>query len=168
MIGLVFIILAMAGVSFALWVSQTAKALEFSRCQVNEAWEDLRKALMVRREMVPYIVAAVHADNSQLLDVIGNACDLADHVATVQECSKAEARLTSVLNRLFAAMDAERDSGGRETLDNLRGKLDEQTARIMMHKEIYNRQAETLNTLLERGAARLFVTLGVYRQVDVY
>jgi hypothetical protein len=38
----------------------------------------------------------------------------------------------------------------------------------MMHKEIYNRQAETLNTLLERGVARLFVSFGIYRKADLY
>lgn len=168
MAGLVFIILAMAGVSFALWVAQTAKALEFSRRQVTEAWGDLRKELAVRREMIPYIIGAAHCDAAQLLEVIGNACDLADHVASVQECSQAEARLTSALNRLFSAMDADIGASGRETLDNLRRRLGEQTMRIMMHKEIYNRQAETLNTLLARGVARLFVSLGIYRKVDVY
>lgn len=168
MSGLVLILLAMAGVSFALWVSQTAKALAFSRRQVSEAWSDLRKALLARREMVPYIVGAVSSAASQLLDVIGNACDLADHVATVQECSQAEARLTSALNRLFASLDAAGGAEGSETLHALRTRLKEQTLRITMYKEIYNRQAETLNMLLDRGVARLFVSLGIYRKVDIY
>jgi hypothetical protein len=168
MFGLALIILAMAGMSFALWITQTAKALDYSRRQVKETWEALRHELAARREMVPYIVATVNTDASQLLDVIGNACDLADHVASVHECSQAEARLTSSLNRLFAFIDAEHDATGQETLDHLRARLQDQYNRIMMHKEIYNRQAETLNTLLERGVARLFVSFGIYRKADLY
>ncbi len=168
MVGLALIILAMAGVSFALWLAQTAKELDYARREVKDTWEELRKELMARREMIPYIVGTVRVDASQLLDVIGNACDLADHVSTVQECSQAETRLTSALNKLFSALDADSSSEVRETVGGLRSRLSEQNSRIAVRKEIYNRQAETLNTLLERGVARLFVSLGLYRKVDLY
>ncbi len=168
MLALAYIILGMAGVSFALWLAQTSRALEFARHEVEEAWAALRKELMARREMVPYVVAAAHTDASQVVDVIGNACDLADHVATVTECSQAEARLTSALNRLFAMVDAAPETGGRDTLDGLRKRLSDQYTRILMHKEIYNRQAETLNALLDRGIARVFVALGFCRKAALY
>ncbi len=168
MLTLAYIVLGLGVVACALWLAQTSKALEFARRQVEEAWGHLRHELMARREMVPYIISAVRTDASQVLDVIGNACDLANHVATVPECSQAEARLTSALNRLFAMVDAAPDTGGRETLDALRKKLSEQSTRILMHKDIYNRQAETLNTLLDRGVARVYVALGRFRKAALY
>ena len=168
MMALAYIILGMAGISFALWLAQTSKALELARHEVDDAWSRLRQELVARREMVPYVVAAVHTDAAQVLDVIGNACDLADHVATVAECSQAEARLTSALNRLFALVDASPGLAGRDTLAGLRKRLSDQYTRILMHKEIYNRQAETLNALLDRGIARMFVATGLFRKAALY
>lgn len=168
MVTLAYIILGLGVVLVALWLAQTSRALEFSRRQVEESWVCLRRELMARREMVPYIIATVHTDASHVLDVIGNACDLADHVATVPECSQAEARLTSALNRLFAMMDADPVMAGRETLEGLRKKLSEQYTRILMHKEIYNRQAEILNALLDRGLAKMYVAAGLFQKAERY
>lgn len=168
MIAFGYIIFGLAGVSLALWLAQTARSLNYFRTQVNESWDSLRKALAARREIVPYVVAAVHTEASQVVDVIGNACDLADHVATVRECAQAEARLTSALNRLFASVDADPAAKESQLLGSLRRRLEDQYTRVLMHKDMYNRQVETLNTLLDRGGARLFVRMGIYHKAELF
>ena len=88
-----------------LWVAQGFRLLRYARGQIQEAWLELRAALLERREMIPYIVAAVPTRVASVLDVLGNACDLAANVEGVPECSQAEGRLSAAISRVFVQLD---------------------------------------------------------------
>jgi hypothetical protein len=117
---------------------------------------------------VPYIVAAVRAGSAQLVEVIGNACDLAANTAGVHECCQAETRLTAAIARLFAALDSVPADAAGATLAGLRAQLEDQETRIALVADAYNRRVETFNTLLARGPARWLAYLTVLRRAELY
>lgn len=166
MLSILIILLAMVAIGGVLWVAQAYWTLRFARGHVVEAWSELRAALEERREMVPYIVAAVPINISPALDVLGNACDLAANVEGVRECSQAEARLSTAITRLFAQLDVEASLETLELLLPLRDRLREQDMKVDMLKDAYNRQAALFNALLEGGAAKMVVSLGMAKPVE--
>lgn len=168
MIPILIILLAMMAMGGVLWVAQAYWTLRFARAHVVEAWSELRAALEDRREMVPYIVAAVPINISPALDVLGNACDLAANVEGVRECSQAEARLSTAIVRLFSQLDVEASLETLELLSPLRDRLKEHDMKVELLKEAYNRQAGLFNALLEGGAAKTVVSLGMAKPVELF
>jgi len=168
MLPVIVIILLVIGLGFALWIGKVSRVLGFAETQVAEAWADLRMALANRREMVPYIVAAVPSTISLTLDVIGNACDLAANVSGVRDSSQAEGRLSAAINRLFSQLDADAAIETRELLLPLREQMKDLEARIAMLKELYDHQGEVFNALLKQGAGRILVSVGVFKPKEMF
>lgn len=162
----ILVIVVAAGIG--LWLMQTRRMLLFAQKQVVDAWAELRAELTARREMVPYIVAAVQVNSEQIVELIGNACDLAANVAGVKECAQAEARLSAAIGRLFSLLDGLPDTVSDANVARLRDNLREHEARIAMLVEAYNRRAETFNTLLSRGSARVFISAAVFRLAELF
>jgi hypothetical protein len=168
MVPVVVIILAVILAGGVMWVGQAYRMLAFARVQRDEAWVELRTALQECRDMIPYIVAAVPAHISPALDVLGNACDLAANVEGVRECAQAESRLKAAISRLFEQLDAD---ATLETLDlilPLRDRLKDQAMRVDLLKESYNQMASVYNALLKKGAARILVSVGMARPVELF
>lgn len=157
-ITIILVMLLLGGV---MWVGQAYRMLRMVRFNLMDSWTALKAALNERREMVPYIVAAMPANISPLLDVLGNACDMAANVEGVPDCARAEARLSAALNKLFTQLDTEAPIETLEILLPLRERLKEQAMRVELLKEDYNRQADLFNALQLRGAARVLVSLGL-------
>lgn len=168
MLPVIVILLLVAGLGVALWIGQTSRVLGFVESQVAEAWEDLRTELENRREMVPYIVAAVPNTISAALDVVGNACDLAANVSGVRDASQAEDRLAAAISRLFSQLDAEASLEARESLLVLRDRMKELETRIAMLKELYDHQVEVFNSLLKQGAGRILVSVGAVKPKELF
>lgn len=151
-----------------LWVAQGYRLLLYARGQMLEAWMELREALLARREIIPYIVAAVPTSVAPVLDVLGNACDLAANVEGVPECSQAEARLSAAISRVFAQLDTDAPAGALEMLSSLRERVKVQEMRIELLKGLYNRQVELFNTLQHRGVGRMLVSVGVFKPSEFF
>lgn len=165
---ILLILLTMVILGGVLWVAQGYRLLQLARGQMRDAWVELREALMERREMIPYIVAAVPTSVATLLDVLGNACDLAANVEGVPACSQAEARLSAAINRVFAQLDVEASSETLEMLSSLRDRIRVQAMRIELLKGIYNRQVELFNAIQRRGAGRVLVSLGGIKPAELF
>lgn len=168
MLPIVAIIVALTMVGLGLWIAQAYRSLDYAGGLARAAWEELRGALGARREMVPYIVAAVPTIGGAIVDVIGNACDLATHVNGIRECAQAEARLASAIAKLFSQVDIEADLDLRAALGPLRDRLDEQEMRIGVLKRLYNRQVEAHNLLLRQGGGRILASLGIVGLKDEF
>lgn len=162
------ILLAMGCLGGILWIAQGHHLLRFARDQMRAAWAELREALLARREMIPYIVAAVPASAESVLDVLGNACDLAANVEGVPECSQAEARLTAAISRVFGQLDAEASLETLEMLASLRDRVKVLEMRIELLKGAYNRQVELFNALQGRGTGRVLASLGVVKPAEFF
>lgn len=160
------ILLTVAGLGGVFWIAQGHHLLRFAREQMMDAWDELREALLARREMIPYIVAAVPSIAGSVLDVLGNACDLAANVEGVPECSQAEARLTAAISRVFGQLDAEASSEILKMLSALRDQIRVQEMRIELLKGAYNRQVELFNALQRRGTGRILASLGVVKPAE--
>jgi len=135
---------------------------------MGEAWDDLKAALLARREMIPYIVAAVPAIVAPVLDVLGNACDLASNVEGVADCSQAEARLSAAIQRVFTQLDSMAPIETLDILSPLRERIRVQEMRIDVLKESYNRQVELFNTIQRRGAGRVLASWGMVRPAELF
>jgi hypothetical protein len=168
MFPVVVIFLAVILAGGVMWVGQAYRMLSFARIQRDEAWVELRTALQECRDMIPYIVAAVPANISPALDVLGNACDLAANVEGVRECSQAESRLKAAISRLFEQLDTDATIETLDMLLPLRERLKDQAMRVEVLKETYNRMASVYNSLLKKGAARILVSLGMARPVELF
>jgi hypothetical protein len=168
MFPVVVIFLAVILAGGVMWVGQAYRMLSFARIQRDEAWVELRSALQECRDMIPYIVAAVPANISPALDVLGNACDLAANVEGVRECSQAESRLKAAISRLFEQLDTDATIETLDMLLPLRERLKDQAMRVEVLKEAYNRMALVYNSLLKKGAARILVSLGMARPVELF
>lgn len=168
MLSVIVILLFIAGLGVALWIRQTSRVLGFAESQVDEAWEELRTELEDRREMVPYIVAAVPNTISAALDVVGNACDLAANVSGVRDASQAEDRLSAAISRLFSQLDMDGSLETREALLPLRERMRELEYRIATLKELYDHQVEVFNSLLKQGAGRILVSVGAVKPREIF
>jgi hypothetical protein len=164
--SILIILGAVAGLGFALWLLQAWRTLAFCRAQCIDAWGQLRAELAARREMIPYLVTAANPGKGALVDVIGNACDLAANVEGVRESSQAEARLGAALSRLLAQLDQVEAQDANARLKQLRAHTDEVNARINLLHETYNREADTFNALLDRPAGRLMASVQLFRRMD--
>ncbi len=162
------IILTMLCLGALLWGAQGYRLLQLAKGQMLDAWRELREALLARREMIPYIVAAVPSSVASVLDVLGNACDMAANVEGVPECSQAEARLAAAISRLFSQLDSEASEETLEVLASLRDRLRFQEMRIDLLKGLYNRQVELFNALQRRGAGRVLASLGVVKLAETF
>jgi hypothetical protein len=162
------IILTMVILGGALWAAQGYRLLQVARGQMRDAWLEFREALLARREMIPYIVAAIPTSVAPVLDVLGNACDLAANVEGVPECSQAEARLSAAIGRVFAQLDTEASAETLGMLAALRDQIKVQDMRIELLKGIYNRQVELFNALQRRGAGRMLASLGVVKFAELF
>lgn len=164
----ILIVMTMLMLGGLLWIGQGYRLLRYARGQIQDAWTELRVALLERREMIPYIVAAVPTRVASVLDVLGNACDLAANVEGVPECSQAEGRLSAAINRVFAQLDT--GGSGEEVvmLTSLRDRVKVQEMRIELLKGMYNRQVELFNGLQRRGAGRVLASLGVVRYAEAF
>lgn len=162
------ILLALGCLGGMLWIAQGHRLLRFAREQMMEAWAGLREALLARREMIPYIVAAIPSSADSVLDVLGNACDLAANVEGVPECSQAEARLTAAIGRVFGQLDAEASLETLERISLLRDRIKVLEMRIGLLKGSYNRQVELFNALQRRGTGRVLASLGVVKQAEFF
>lgn len=163
----VFVILvAMVLMGMVLWVAQAYRTLRFARNQMIEAWNDLKQGLSDRRDMVPYLVASGPLNMAPVLEVLGNACDLAANVEGVSECSQSESRLSAALTRLFTELDARAPIETMELLSPLRERFERQERHIELLRDAYNRQVDLFNALQQRGAARLWVSFGVVRPLE--
>ena len=168
MLNTVVMVLGLAAIGGALWLCQSYRELTFCRGCVGESWRQLQDELTARREMIPYLLASVPAAAVQLVDVAGNACDLAAHVAGVRESAQAEGRLTAAMGRLFELLDSRPEARADTNFLTLRGRLHEADERIGMLKDTYNRQAETLNALLKRGPARLLAHFALLSEAECF
>lgn len=168
MILVAVILLALIALGGLLWVGQAYRMLRFAQVQMDEAWVELEVALEERREIVPYIVAAVPINISQALDVLGNACDLAANVEGIRDSSQAEARLSAAINRLLLQLDEDASIEVRELLAPLRERLISQDMKVGMLTESYNRQAEMFNALQQRAAARVLVSCGMVKPAELF
>lgn len=164
----ILIVMTMLVLGALLWVAQGYRLLRYARGQIQDAWLELRTALLERREMIPYIVAAVPTRVASVLDVLGNACDLAANVEGVPECSQAEGRLSAAINRVFAQLDIGAPGEDVDLLASLRERVKVQEMRIELLKGVYNRQVELFNALQRRGAGRVLTSLGVVRYAEVF
>jgi len=163
-----FILLTMIILGGALWVAQGYHVLHIARNQMLGAWLELREALLARREMIPYIVAAVPFNVASVLDILGNACDLAANVEGVVECSQAEARLSSAIGKLFSRLDAEASVETLEMISSLRDRIKVQAMKIELLKDLYNRQVELFNALQQRGSGRVLASLGMVNFAELF
>jgi hypothetical protein len=164
--SILLILAVVTALGFALWLVQAWRMLVFCRAQCTDAWGQLRAELAARREMIPYVVTAANPGKGALVDVIGNACDLAANVEGVRESSQAEARLGAALNGLLAQLDQDETDAANAHLKQLRERMDELNARIALQHETYNRQVDTFNALLDRAAGRLMASVQLFRRVD--
>lgn len=164
----VTILLLMGVLGGVMWLAQGYQLLRLAREQMLEAWSELREALLARREMIPYIVASIPASAASVLDVLGNACDLAANVEGVPECSQAEARLTAAISRVFVQLDTDASQETLEMLAALRDRVKEQEMRIELLKGGYNRQVELFNALQGGGAGRALASLGVVKLAEFF
>jgi hypothetical protein len=168
MFSVTVIILVMILAGGVMWVGQAYRILTFARIQRDEAWLELKTALQECRDMIPYIVAAVPAHISPALDVLGNACDMAANVEGVRECSQAESRLKAAVSRLFEQLDTDATLETLDMIMPLRERLKDQGMRVELLKEAYNQMASVYNSLLKKGAARILVSVGMARPVELF
>jgi len=166
--SVLLLIMTMVILGGALWAAQGYRLLRLARGQTLEAWLELREALLARREMIPYIVAAVPSSVASILDILGNACDLAANVEGVLECSQAEARLSAAISKLFSQLDAEASAETLKMMSSLRERVKDQAMRIELLQGIYNRQVESFNALQRRGSGRVLASFGVVKFAEVF
>jgi LemA protein len=159
---------ALVGVIVVLWATRSYREVADIRNQVRESWRQLGAELDARHEIIPYLVATAHVKVSQLVEVIGNACDLASHIAGVREAAQAEARLTAAMNRFFVEVDCEPELRDDPSLLELRRRLAAVEMKIGVLRELYNTQAAALNVRLEKGLGRLLGHLPVFGRAELF
>lgn len=154
MTSLLLVMGAFLVLATALWYGRLCRDLRLLQNEMRTAWNQLREALQARRELVPYLIAALDCKDWPEAEVLGNACDLASNVSGVMETAEAEARLDAILERLQARVEAAPSGAGSPAGRWLR-QLQSANLYVSMMAGSYNQHAEAFNQRRRRLPAVL-------------
>lgn len=171
MVGQILLVLvAMDLILLWLWLLRIHTELKRFRDEINNSWIQLREALFLRREIMPYLVGSISIQEIEALETIGNACDLASSSAGVVDQARAEARLAAALQRLIGIVDRYPDIKNDANYQRLNRELMLLGNRIEFLASIYNKQVATYCAKLETSAAKvlsLFIALPRIEKFEV-
>lgn len=153
-----------------LWLLRIHTELKRFRDEINNSWIQLREALFLRREIMPYLVGSISFQEIEALEAIGNACDLASSSTGVADQTRAEARLAAALRRLFTLIDKYPAVKDDPNFQRLNRELELLANRIEFLTTVYNKQVVTYNAKLDASAAKvlsLFIALSRIEQFEI-
>lgn len=157
LILVVFII--MDAVLLWLWLVRVHGELSRFREQINCSWIQLREAIISRREIMPYLIASISLRGKEVVQAMGNACDLASQVSGIAEQSRAETRINAALRNMLILVADHSELKSDESFIRVCRELRALDERIHVLMEVYNKQVKTYNDKLEGHSARF---LGVF------
>lgn len=140
-------ILILVGVAMTgVWLFETYRVLVRFRTRVQVAWDALKVELRNRQDLIPYLVGSAGGSEGQLVEAIGNACDLAARGSGVLDQARAEARLSAAVRRLLEELDSESAANSApESIERLRAELAATDRKVDVLSDFYNREAGNYN-----------------------
>jgi len=145
-----------------LWLLRVATELKRCREEIRLSWTQLLETLFLRREIMPYLVTSISCREPEMVQTIGNACDLAVSSTKISDQGRAEQRLGAALERLLAAVEKNPDVTSDPNFKRLTGELKMLGTRIEFLAGTYNKQAIAYNIRLAGPSAKV---LGLF--VDI-
>jgi LemA protein len=156
MIGLVVtVIIVLDVILLGVWLVRVQGEINRFREEVNCSWIQLREAIICRREIMPYLIASISLQEREVVEAIGNACDLASQIADIPEQAHSESRLNAALRNLLVMVSEHADFSRDPSFQRICLELKALDERIYFLRDLYNNQVVAYNTRLESASARL-------------
>jgi LemA protein len=140
------------GVIALLWVVGAYNGLVRLRNQVENAWSQIDVQLKRRYDLIPNLVETVKgyaAHESQTLEKVIQARNMAIAAKGVGEKAEAENFLSGTLKSLFAVSEAYPNLKADQTFLRLQEELTSTENKISFSRQFYNDSTMTFNTKLE-------------------
>ena len=152
--GFVFlVVLVLGGALIALY-----NRLVTLRNRTDNAWSQIDVQLKRRYDLIPNLVQTVKgyaAHESETLEKVVQARQLAMDAKSVAEQGEAENMLTSTLRSLFAVAEAYPDLKANQNFLQLQEELSGTESKIAYARQFYNDSVMTLNTAIQSFPANL-------------
>jgi LemA protein len=127
-------------------------SLVSSRNRVEEAWADIEVQLKRRYDLIPNLVNTVKgyaAQESNVLENVTNARNMAMNAQNPQERAKDENMLSGALKSLFAVAEAYPDLKSNQNFLQMQADLTDTEDKIQAARRFYNGNVRDFNTKVE-------------------
>lgn len=169
MIGLVITVIVILDVILmGVWLIRVHGEINRFREEVNCSWTQLREAIVCRREIMPYLIASISLQEREVVEAIGNACDLASQVASIPEQARAESRLNAALRNLLIMVSEHTEFSADPSFQRICLELKTLDQRIDFLCDLYNQQVATYNNRLESPQTRLLSLFISLNKAEVF
>jgi LemA protein len=164
MIGIGFIALIFVGVVVVIlaWVAGAYNGLVRLRNQLENAWAQIDVQLKRRHDLIPNLVETVKgyaAHESQTLEKVIQARNMAVSAKTVGDRAEAENVLTGALKSLFAVAEAYPDLKANSEFMRLQEELTSTENKVAFARQFYNDTVMTYNTHIEVFPTNFIATM---------
>ncbi len=169
MIGLVVTVIVVMDVALlGIWLVRVYGEIHRFRGEVNCSWVQLREAIVCRREIMPYLIASITLKEREVVEAIGNACDLASPSAGVPEQARAESRLNTALRNLLIVMSEHAEVHDDPSVRRICLELQALDQRIDILRDLYNQQVSAYNDRLNGMSARILSLFVPLKTADAF
>jgi LemA protein len=137
----------------------------------DEAWSDIDTQLKRRYDLIPNLVETVKgyaAHESQTLENVIKARNMAMQAGTVQEKENAENMITGALKSLFALSESYPELKANENFMNLQSTLKEIEEHIQLSRRYYNATARDFNIKIEVFPNNIFANMFGFKKRDFF
>src|ERR1700679_4162231 len=151
-IGLVLLILLGLVVVVLGWIAGAYNGLVRLRNQLENAWAQIDVQLKRRHDLIPNLVETVKgyaAHESQTLEKVIQARNMAVNAQSVGDRAQAENVLTGALKSVFALAEAYPDLKANTEFMRLQEELTSTENKVAFARQFYNDSVMTYNTRIE-------------------
>lgn len=171
--GLGFIALIFIGVIVVIlaWVAGAYNGLIRLRNQLENAWAQIDVQLKRRHDLIPNLVETVKgyaAHESQTLEKVIQARNMAVNAQSVGDRAQAENVLTGALKSVFALAEAYPDLKANTEFMRLQEELTSTENKVAFARQFYNDSVMTYNTRIEVFPTNLLATMFNFGRRDFF
>jgi LemA protein len=141
------------------------------RNRVDNAWAQIDVQLKRRYDLIPNLVETVKgyaAHESETLERVVQARNIAMAASGVQQQGEAENMLTGALKSLFAVAEAYPDLKANQNFMQLQDELTNTESKIAYARQFYNDTVMSFNTAIQSFPANLFAGIFGFGKRDYF
>ena len=165
------IVVAAIAVVLILIIMGIFNKLVRKRNRAEESWAQIDVQLKRRYDLIPNLVETVKgyaSHESETLENVTKARNMAINAGTVKEQAQAENMLTGALKSLFAVSEAYPDLKANQNFMQLQEELTSTENKIGFARQHYNDMVRTLNTSIQSFPDNIIAGMFGFKERDYF
>lgn len=165
------IVLIVLLVIVVVWGISVYNSLVAARREVDNSLSQIDVQLKRRYDLIPNLVETVKGYmkfESETLEKVIQARNLALGARTVGEKSAADAQVTTALNGFFAVAESYPDLKSSANMLSLQEELKSTENKVAYSRQYYNDSVTSLNTKIEQFPSSIFAGMGGFKPRELF